>query len=110
MEPAEDPRGCGSNRPCRTSGPISSPCWERSRRLCPVSRRIDMRLVLPSLLILFPFPARADDDFREFKGHDGPVRVVRFTPDGSKLVSGSGFPYGDGTVRVWDAKTGTELL
>jgi WD40 repeat protein len=63
-----------------------------------------------SLLGLFPFAARADDEFREFKGHDGPVRVVRFTPDGAKLVSGSGYPFGDGTVRVWDAKTVKELL
>src|SRR5438132_1261081 len=48
--------------------------------------------------------ARADDDFREFKGHEGPTRVVRFTPDGTKLVSCSGWPEGDKTVRVWDVK------
>jgi WD40 repeat protein len=54
--------------------------------------------------------ARADDDYREFKGHDGPVRAVQFTPDGTKLVSGGGYPFGDGTVRVWDVKTGKELL
>jgi WD40 repeat protein len=69
-----------------------------------------MYAVLLPLLSLFPFVARADDDFREFKGHEGPVRVVRFTPDGTKLVSGSGYPYGDGTIRVWDVKTGKELL
>jgi WD40 repeat protein len=69
-----------------------------------------MYAILLPLLSLFPFAARADDDFREFKGHDGPVRVVRFTPDGTKLVSGSGYPFGDGTVRVWDVKTGKELL
>src|SRR5437762_4254467 len=53
--------------------------------------------------------ARADDDFREFKGHEGPTRVVRFTPDETKLVSCSGWPEGDRTVRIWDVKTGKEL-
>src|SRR5262245_65230365 len=67
-----------------------------------------LRVTALAGILLVP-PARADDDFREFKGHDGPVRAVRFTPDGTKLVSGSGFPYGDGTIRVWDVKTGKEL-
>src|SRR5262245_61007641 len=61
--------------------------------------------------VLFVLPlAPADDDYREFKGHDGPVRAVRFTSDGAKLVSGGGYPFGDGTLRVWDVKTGKELL
>jgi hypothetical protein len=41
-----------------------------------------MNAVLLPLLSLFP--VAADDDFREFKGHEGPTRVVRFTPDGTK--------------------------
>jgi WD40 repeat protein len=52
---------------------------------------------------------RADDDFREFKGHTGPTRVGLFTPDGKTLVSCSGWPGGDGTIRVWDVKSGKEL-
>ena len=52
---------------------------------------------------------RADDEFREFKGHEGPTRVVRFTPDGTKLVSCSGWPEGDKTIRIWDVKTGKEI-
>ena len=40
----------------------------------PVSRRTDMNAVLLPLLSLFP--VAADDDFREFKGHEGPTRVV----------------------------------
>src|SRR6476620_10850270 len=52
---------------------------------------------------------RADDDFREFKGHAGPTRVVRFTPDGTKLISCSGWPEGDKTIRIWDVKTGNTL-
>jgi hypothetical protein len=53
----------------------------------PVSRRIDMYAVLFPLLSFFPDTARADDDFREFKGHEGPTRVVRFTPEGQTLIS-----------------------
>ena len=34
-------------------------------------------------------------------GHSGSVRSVSFSPDGSRIVSGSG----DSTVRVWDAVT-----
>ncbi|MET8895564.1 nSTAND1 domain-containing NTPase [Streptomyces albogriseolus] len=35
------------------------------------------------------------------KGHVGPVRTVTWTADGRHVVSGGG----DGTVRVWDART-----
>jgi len=38
----------------------------------------------------------------ELKGHSGGVRSVSFSPDGSKIVSGSD----DNTIRVWDASTG----
>ncbi|VTU01420.1 (myosin heavy-chain) kinase : WD40 repeat-containing protein OS=Haliscomenobacter hydrossis (strain ATCC 27775 / DSM 1100 / LMG 10767 / O) GN=Halhy_6675 PE=4 SV=1: WD40: WD40: WD40 [Gemmataceae bacterium] len=40
------------------------------------------------------------------KGHIRPISSIAFTPDGSKVVTGST----DGTARVWDAKTGKELL
>ena len=66
-----------------------------------------MNAVLLPLLSLFP--VAADDDFREFKGHEGPTRVVRFTPDGTKLVSCSGWPEGDKTLRIWDVKTGKTI-
>jgi WD40 repeat protein len=39
------------------------------------------------------------------RGHTGPVHNVRFLPDG-QLVSGSGWPGGDRTVRVWDLVAG----
>jgi eukaryotic-like serine/threonine-protein kinase len=42
---------------------------------------------------------------RRLHGHTGPVHNVRFTSDGQRLVSASGWPHGDRTVRVWDLKT-----
>ena len=39
-------------------------------------------------------------------GHTGPVCSVAFSPDGSRIVTGSG----DRTAKVWDARTGTALL
>jgi WD40 repeat protein len=41
----------------------------------------------------------------EIKGHTDSVRAVTFSPDGSKLATGSM----DQTVRLWDVRTGTVL-
>ena len=37
-----------------------------------------------------------------FRGHNGWVNSVAFSPDGKQVVSGSG----DKTIQVWDAETG----
>ena len=40
------------------------------------------------------------------KGHTDMVISVAFSPDGKRIVSGSG----DQTVKVWDADKGQEIL
>jgi WD40 repeat protein len=39
------------------------------------------------------------------RGHEGDVWAAGYSPDGARIVSGSG-----ATVRVWDAASGAELL
>jgi WD40 repeat protein len=40
------------------------------------------------------------------KGHNDVVYCVAFSPDGSKIISGSW----DKTIQVWDARTGVKML
>ncbi len=40
------------------------------------------------------------------KGHTDNINALAFTPNGRMLASGSN----DGTIRLWDASTGTEML
>lgn len=48
-------------------------------------------------------------EIRQFKGHQGPIRALAWLPDGKKFLSGSGFPSGDKTLRLWDRDTGREV-
>jgi WD40 repeat protein len=43
--------------------------------------------------------------YLRYEGHDGWVTVVAFSPDGSRIVSGSW----DKTVRVWNTKSGEDV-
>lgn len=43
--------------------------------------------------------------FKSLDGHDGPVRTVAFSKDGSRIISGSQ----DNTIRLWDAEGGQLL-
>ena len=50
--------------------------------------------------------ARTGTALLELKGHTGWVSSVSFSPDGTRIVTGSE----DQTAKVWDARTGTALL
>ena len=64
--------------------------------------------------------ARTGAELLTLKGHTGPVYSVTFSPDGSRVVTGSyvgpmpvsdEIPRSHSTIgRLWDAKTGTEIL
>jgi WD40 repeat protein len=54
-------------------------------------------------------PEEKAGEVRRFEGHEGPVRSVAFSPDGRYALSGSGFPQGDSTVRLWDVTSGKEV-
>lgn len=43
--------------------------------------------------------------FKSLDGHDGPVRTVAFSKDGSRIISGSQ----DNTIRLWDSEGGQLL-
>ena len=45
-------------------------------------------------------------DLLTLKGHTGAVTSASFSPDGSRIVTASG----DKTAKVWDARTGAEVL
>ncbi|KAF8716599.1 hypothetical protein AX14_012292 [Amanita brunnescens Koide BX004] len=44
--------------------------------------------------------------FPPLRGHDDSVLSIAFSPDGSKIISGSD----DNTIRIWDASTGDGML
>jgi WD40 repeat protein len=46
---------------------------------------------------------------RYFDGHKGPLRQITFSPDGRYLLSCSGWPQGDKTLRLWEVKTGKQV-
>jgi WD domain, G-beta repeat len=54
----------------------------------------------------------APRELKDLRGHEGTVYAAGFSPDGARIVSGSGEIIGgkDNTVRVWDAASGKELL
>jgi WD40 repeat protein len=46
---------------------------------------------------------------RTFDGHTSSVRGLAVHPDGKRLVSVTGWPRGDGTIRIWDTATGDSV-
>ena len=50
----------------------------------------------------------AGNEVRVLRGHAGPIHNLRFASN-NRLVSTSGWPQGDRTVRIWDTTTGAEV-
>lgn len=48
-------------------------------------------------------------EIRRFEGHTASVHTVAYSADGRLVVSGSGWPTSDGTIRLWDVETGKQL-
>jgi RNA polymerase sigma factor (sigma-70 family) len=46
---------------------------------------------------------------RRFEGHTGAVNAVAFSPDAKTILSASGWPWGDRTIRLWDVASGAEI-
>ena len=50
--------------------------------------------------------AKSGAEVLTLKGHTGGVTSASFSPDGSRIVTGSE----DKTAKVWDARSGAEVL
>jgi WD40 repeat protein len=57
-------------------------------------------------MIIDKFPARKKEVLVDFTGHTSTVYSANFSPDGTKVVSGSF----DNTAKIFDASTGDEIL
>jgi WD40 repeat protein len=54
-------------------------------------------------------PPEKVGEVRRFERHDGTVRAVAYSPNGRYILSGSGWPDGDKTLRLWELATGKEV-
>lgn len=107
--------GCWSDpaSPCRSSGRRADFPTSRDQYL---GFRVSLEVEAVKAALANPVQAEAPlveisgKELRRFEGHQGPVWKTVFSADGKRVLSGSGFPKGDSTMRLWDVETGREIL
>jgi WD40 repeat protein/tRNA A-37 threonylcarbamoyl transferase component Bud32 len=98
-------------------GPVFSVCFSPDgRRLASACGGVDAELQPRPSGEVKVWDAQTGHELLTLKGHTGPVFSVCFSPDGRRLASAcggvdaEGKPHPSGDVKVWDARTGQELL
>ena len=66
------------------------------------------RFAVATSMGVWLYDAETFDDLALLTGHKEEVTVVAFSPDGTKLASGSGFHF-PGILKLWDVKTGQNI-
>ena len=66
------------------------------------------RLALATSMGVWLYDAETFDELALLTGHKEEVNTVAFSPDGTKLASGSGFHL-PGTLKLWDVETGRNI-
>ena len=66
------------------------------------------RLAVATSMGVWLYDAETFDELALLTGHKEEVTTVAFSPDGTKLASGSGFHF-PGTLKLWDVDTGQNI-
>jgi len=56
-----------------------------------------------------PAPEEKVGEVRRFEGHTASVRTVAYSPDCRFVLSATGYPTTDETIRLWDVATGKQV-